>query len=300
MKIDQSRLQHLHIARNPENIVIAKTVGKSGDVVRTPVFDDILAQVLALKLVYFSADPFAETFIGDENSNSEVKWAAAAWREIARRADCACLLVHHTKKYAKGMQGDMDAARGGGAQGGVARLVSTLFNMSEEEAAVLEVRPDDRTRYIRLDDAKANFNLISGVGRWFEKSSVDIPTNKELALADQVGVLRPWKPPGLLDTFSDRLINECLDQINRGPRATDGNYGSELYVKGAASKSAWVGSEIMRVLGCEEMRAKNIIRAWLATGLLIEADFRDGKSRDRTGVRVDDTKRPGMTTRKEL
>ena len=30
-------------------------------------------------------DPFAETFEGDENSNSEVKWAGILWREVARK-----------------------------------------------------------------------------------------------------------------------------------------------------------------------------------------------------------------------
>ena len=80
------------------------------------------------------ADPFAETFEGDENSNSEVKWAGILWREVARKTGAAMWRGHHTKKYAGSMAGDQDASRGGGALIGTARIMSTLFNMTEDEA----------------------------------------------------------------------------------------------------------------------------------------------------------------------
>ena len=51
------------------------------------------------------ADPFAETFEGDENSNSEVKFVGILWREVARKTKAAMWLVHHTKKYAGSMAG---------------------------------------------------------------------------------------------------------------------------------------------------------------------------------------------------
>ena len=94
---------------------------------------------IIMAIGFVAVDPFAETFEADESSNSEVKWAGVLWREVARRTGCALLLVHHTKKYAKGMAGDADASRGGGSMIGVARSLCTMFDMTEEEATVMGV-----------------------------------------------------------------------------------------------------------------------------------------------------------------
>ena len=63
-----------------------------------------------------------------------MKWAGILWREVARKTGAAMWLVHHTKKYAGSMAGDQDASRGGGALIGTARIMSTLFDMTEDEA----------------------------------------------------------------------------------------------------------------------------------------------------------------------
>ena len=96
------------------------------------------------------------------------------------------MLVHHTKKYASAMAGDADASRGGGALIGTARIISTLFVMTEDEAATMNIQPEDRTRYVRFDDAKANLSLITGQAKWFEKKSVQLGNARGLLPGDEV------------------------------------------------------------------------------------------------------------------
>ena len=82
------------------------------------------------------------------------------FRDIARSGNCSVLLVHHTAKPPQGTSdghaGNMNTARGASALVGVARVVQTLFGMSETDAQQNGISRDDRHQYLRLDDAKAN------------------------------------------------------------------------------------------------------------------------------------------------
>ena len=156
MKADVAALEgRLFLAETPESIVIARMDNRSKSIVRTPLVEDLVKTIEQEGIGFVVADPFAETFEGDENSNSEVKWAGVLWREVARRTGCALMLVHHTRKYAGGMAGDADASRGGGALIGIARILSTLFAMTEEEAIAMAVPGDEEQDHARpaLDDA---------------------------------------------------------------------------------------------------------------------------------------------------
>jgi len=239
------------------------------------------------------ADPFAETFEGDENSNSEVKWAGVAWRAVARETECAVWLVHHTRKYATGMAGDMDASRGASALTGVARVISTIFGMTEEEAKLMDVPSEERNKYVRFDDAKANMSLITKQARWFEKVSFDLRNGNGLVESDQVGVLKPWSPPGLLDSVSMATIHAILDTINRGVLAEDGRPTGELY--GAhGNSSTWAGDVIMDATGCDKGKAKKILERWMEEGCLVEVQYKNGNRKERAGLKCDPAKRPGQ------
>jgi hypothetical protein len=289
MGIDQARLaDRIFLAESPETIVIARTDPKSKAVIRQPLVDRIIETVLALKVDCIVVDPFAETFEGDENSNSELKWAAVLWREIARKTSCAVLLVHHTRKYAQGMSGDADAARGAGALVGVARVVDTLFNMSEEEAALFNVPLDERHRYVRFDTAKANLSLVTFNAKWFLKASEPVGNG-----GDEVGVLQPWSPPGMFEGISGATINRCLDLIDAGLLDEDGRPTGEMWTPARQSPKRWVGNVVQTSLGCDEDRAAKIIKTWINSGLLVEKEFYDGKQ-TRKGLKVDPTKRPGV------
>lgn len=289
MKINQERLEGwLFLATAPESIVIARADSKTKTVVRTPLLEELVQTMVGNDIECAIVDPFAETFEGDENSNSEIKWAGILWREVARRAGAAVLLVHHTKKYAGAMAGDADASRGGGALIGTARILSTLFAMTEEEASTMNVTPEDRTKYVRFDDAKANLSLVTGQAKWFEKKSVTLNNGSGLIPGDDVGVLVPWEPPGMLDGVSMLTIGQVLDTIDRGLTDENGLPTGQFYTATASgpSKDRWAGVVIVRLLGCDEKRAKHLLKDWLKNEVLQTYDYADPVARrSRSGVR---------------
>ena len=168
---------------------------KHGTVIRQPDVKSCIAHIKRENIGLFVVDPFVETHEVNENSNEHIKAVAAMYREIAREANCAVLLVHHTSKPPQGTSdshaGNMNTARGASALVGVARVVQTLFSMSEADAERLGVGTDERHLYLRLDDAKANLGLISGEAAWYRRKSVTI------ANGDEVGVLVPHDFPPL-------------------------------------------------------------------------------------------------------
>jgi hypothetical protein len=273
----------LFIADDPRSIVVARTT-KDKVVTATPLAEAIRKTVEDNGIGVVVVDPFAETFEGDENSNSEVKWAAAIWRNVARETSCSVMLVHHTPKYAKGMAGDADAARGAGALVNSARIVSTLFTMTDDEATLFAMKPDEAYRYVRFDDAKANLTLMTGKARWFEKVSHELPNG------DSVGVLKPWAPPGVFDGVSIDTITGILQTLDAG---RDG--GKYLFNAKAGPEitGSWAGSVIMETTGCDRARASKIITEWLQSGLLVKAEYTHENRHAKVGVRVDFSKRPG-------
>lgn len=296
MGVDPAGLEgRILLVDNPENVVIARTDSRTKTVIRTPLVEKLIATIVEQDIGVVVADPFAETFEGDENSNSEVKWAGILWREVARRADCCLMLVHHTKKYAGGMAGEADASRGGGALIGTARIMSTLFMMTEDEASAMNVPPEDRTRYVRFDDAKANQSRL-GVVRWFEKQTVTLNNGNGFLPGDEVGVLVPWKPPGALDGISIHQINQALDAIDRGIVDDAGAPTGHFYTATAAGarNDRWAGHVLKQHFGCEDAVAKKLVKDWLGRGVLEVTEYLDRRTR-RTlkGVVAPQQNRPG-------
>lgn len=134
-------------------------------------------------------DPLVEMNEADENNNTEMGAVMSVFKKIARTANAAVLFVHHTRKLDKaasdGHAGNVDSGRGASSIPNATRITVTLYNMSGSEAKALGIPDLDRNRYVRLDDAKANQFLASGQGKWFKRTSVDLPNG------EQVGVLVP-------------------------------------------------------------------------------------------------------------
>ncbi len=136
-------------------------------------------------------DPLAEVHPSDENSNGAMNAVCAAFRGMAQRLNIAVVLVHHTRKGAgTAAPGDADVARGGSSIIGAVRTALTLSTMSEADAQSFGLPTDraNRSNYIRLDDAKANYSAI-GDARWFEKVAYDLDNGEHVPAAV------PWTPP---------------------------------------------------------------------------------------------------------
>lgn len=169
-------------------LLVARTLS-DGTVIRLPDVEECIEHIKKHNIIAFIVDPFIETHECEENSNQQIKRVGQMFRDIARRADCAVELVHHTGKPPQGSSdghaGNMWSARGASALVGVARIIKTLFGMSKKDAERRGVREDDRHLYIRLDDAKANLSLASPEAKWFKRLGVT------LVNTDEVGVLEP-------------------------------------------------------------------------------------------------------------
>jgi hypothetical protein len=279
MGLDQNELRdRLIIADERDGIVIARYNRQQQRMVKEPLLERLVATILAEKIDILFVDPFAETFDGDENSNNELKWAGVLWREVARRTNIAVCLVHHTKKYASGMAGDVDASRGAGALVNISRIMSTIFTMTKDEAGAMGVDEIDRGRYIRYDDAKANLNLITRQARWFYKDTFVLPNSTADLAADEVGVLVPWKPTGIPDGVTQEVIDQLFAEIDRGMLASDGRPIGEFYT--ASNKqnkdvlNRWVGRLVQEALTCPEPRTKKVISEWVSDGKLVEFQYR--------------------------
>lgn len=151
--------------------------------------DALVADIKAKGVGLVVVDPFVETHEANENDNGEINRVGHYYRQVAVEANCAVVLVHHTRKPAAGSSeghaGNLDASRGASALGGVARIVVTLFDMSAPDAKRYGIQEAQRPEYVRLDDAKANLSLRSSQARWFRKVGV------RLGNGDDVGVLAP-------------------------------------------------------------------------------------------------------------
>ncbi|MBT1509475.1 AAA family ATPase [Bradyrhizobium sp. SRL28] len=288
--------ERLAIAEAPGDIIIAKADSRTKTVVAQPMVERLIATVLEYGFDVLVVDPFAETFEGDENSNSELKWAAVLWRRIARETGAAVMLVHHTRKFGA-EAGNMDSARGGSALVGVARIVSTLFVMTKEEAVIYEVEEEERHKYLRFDDAKANQALVTFAAKWFSKKSITLPNGDDTEPPDEVGVLVPWLPEGIFSRITNELANKILDAIAIGEIGKDSKPTGNLFCKtrrGEGNKR-WAGHVISSLVACKENEPQKVIDTWLKSGLLIEVDtvIPASKGKERKCLRVVDANRPG-------
>jgi hypothetical protein len=312
MGISQSDLAGLAIAINPEDIVIGKTDARTKTVTREPMLDKIKKTLVDGRFDIVIVDPFAETWAGDENSNSEVKWAGVLWREVARSCNCAVLLVHHSRKYAGQMAGDMDAARGGGALVGIARIVCTLFSMTEEDGDRLNLAAEStkrnineqqlRKRLLRFDDAKSNLSLLSPTSRCFYKETKRLE-NGDNHDGDDVGVLVEFVPETKVTAILQDVTqaNRILDDIAAGVKDEEGRpIGEPLLAtpKRGSKPKNWAGKIVQEHTNCSQEEAAEILEIWIKNQVLIQFQH-EIKSR-RTGglsecLRVNPTSRPGTT-----
>lgn len=259
--------------------------GSDGFSVVYPDEDAITTQIREHGIVLLVVDPYAESHTLEENSNPDMVKAAAAWRRVARSTNCAVLLVHHVRK---GAATDIDAARGAKALTDSARVGLLLSPMTGEEGEAFGIAEGDRWAYVRLDDAKVNLAPKASKARWFRLEQVSLGNATDAyPNGDRVAAVAPWEPPEPETRLTPLQLNEALDVIAEPPA------GWLYSPTGQGRNNArWAGQPLVD-LGMTEKQAKHMIRAWLKSGLLYTETYRDDDQRkDRTGVRVDASKRP--------
>jgi len=258
----------------------------NGEVIWSPLVSELTETVIQNDIGVLIVDPFAETLVGEENSNDAMKKAATGFRQVARDGNCAVLLVQHTSKAMSTAAGDMNASRGGSSQTGVVRTAATLFDMGADDAAKFGLPDKDRRFYIRWDDAKSNQSLKSGEPLWFRKVSVDIGNGSGLHGSDSVGAMEPWSPPDAFDNISVDIANQILNELAAGTYKED---------RRAIVNGDWAGCPVMRIAEKSEEQAVRILRVWRDNSVLEQFKDKDPNTRQtRNYVRVVEKNRPRL------
>jgi RecA-family ATPase len=144
-----------------------------GAIQKTPLYHELVTLIGDEKIGLLIIDPLIETHVGlDENSNTDMKEVILGLRDLANRARCCVLVIHHSRKGQ--IAGDQDSARGGSALVNACRVAMTLDPMSESEAKLLPpTEADERWRYVKLCGAKANYTG-RGSERWLRLESIHL------------------------------------------------------------------------------------------------------------------------------
>jgi len=290
-EIEDGQLRdRIYVVSGRDRRLLIAGIAEDGFTVCYPDKDALVEQVKAAGIGVIIVDPFVNSHELDENNNPHINAAARAWAEIANEANCAVLLVHHTRKGAEA--GDIESSRGAKALTDACRVGLTLTPMTKDEAEGFGVSERDRRLHVRLDDAKANLAPPSEKARWFKLQSVALNNglpNTPWHEGDNVQAIEIWEPPETW-THSVAELNHCLDQIAKGPGK------GQLYStrrSGAGGGSRWCGTPLMETLEVEEGRAAKMVKTWLANKVLEEREYTDPVQRkSRQGVFVVDGNRP--------
>ena len=187
-KIDDSVLNNISLSCGYGNPYVISTVDKEGNVVHHPNAEKIITEAKANKVNYIIIDPFISTHQSDENDNNSIQKAVDVLKHIAKDANVAIELVHHTRKASGGKgsedhAGNADEGRGASSLKDACRVVATLARMAPKTADKLGINYEDEGRFlVRLDSGKGNYSGPPESAKWFKQVSVDIGNG------DQVGV----------------------------------------------------------------------------------------------------------------
>ncbi len=258
--VDSGRDQPLCIAEETE----------TGARIIRPVSDAMIAELQARKIDVLSIDPFVSSHAISENDNRSIDMVAKEWSRIADICDCAINLVHHVRKT-NGAEVTAESSRGAVSLIGAARSVIVYNRMTKEEGERAGIDPRQTGFYFRMQNDKANLAPPEGAD-WLRMNNVDLPNG------DSVGVACSWKWPDPFDGLSAWHLKEVQRRVDQGRYRVD-----------VRSKD-WVGVMIAEVLEWDiekkRGRVKDILKQWMANGMLREAEGTDEKRNVRMFVEV--------------
>ena len=234
-------------------------------------------------------DPLVKTHSVEENSNSAIDGVAQLLSDLAAKYNMAVDVPHHTSK-GPGDPGNAHRGRGASSLIDAVRLAYTLTRMSEQEAQTFNIAEEERRQYVRLDRAKTNLVPLSASATWFKLVGVRLGNATEMyPNGDEVQTVEIWIPPNTWADLDEGLLNRVLTDIDGG--MPDGTFYTAA--PNATTRAAW--QVVCRLAPQKtEDQAREIIRTWIKNRLLIEFDYDNPVSRkSATGLRVDNTKRPG-------
>jgi hypothetical protein len=272
----------------PKGVKLAQLNGRTHIV--GPLEQQLRDAIMRLEPAVVSLDPFIKTHGLDENKSVDMDFVCDLLATFAIEFGIAVDSPHHVHKGAL-TPGDADSGRGSSGIRDAGRLVYTLTPMSEDEANTHGIAAEDRGAYIRLDRAKVNLIGRAGKPEWFRLIGVPIGNaTEDYPNGDEIQVVTPWEPSKPFADIPIVTLNAILDDIERG--LPNGQRYSN-------APSAGQGRAVVPVVQKHlpdktEGQCRKIIHKWLETELLYPEDYDDPiQRRSRSGLRVNDAKRPG-------
>ena len=180
----------------------------TGRATPTAAFAELDAHLTAFKPDVAGIDPLVELHNANENDNQAMRAVVAVFRELARKHNCAILIVHHSRKGSGDAKGDMDMIRGAGAIIGAARVGLTCCVMTEKEAEDLGIPKAGKGFYFRVDGAKSNYAPLREA-EWYERVEHTLDNEETVSAAV------PWTPPSR--DCSQEDFAALIDAIETAP-----------------------------------------------------------------------------------
>ena len=249
------------------------------------------AAIARHKIDLVGLDPFIKSHGVTENDNNLIDQVVQILTGLAAKHNIAVDIPHHVRKGGAD-PGNADRGRGASAARDAARLVYSLTSMTPDEARAFGIPEDQRRLYFRIDTAKVNI-APPAKAKWFRLVGIPLGNASELyPNGDEVQTVEPWSPPQTWDGLDLGTINRILDAIDGG--MADGERYSDS--NAAKNRSAWKAVKI-HAPDKTEAQCKEIIRQWVKNGVLVDEPYRSSRDRkERNGLRVNNTKRPGTRT----
>jgi hypothetical protein len=274
---------------------------KNGHRAAGPLEQQIRDAIARRKPDLIALDPFVKLHSLGESDSGDMNFVCDLLVSLAVEHQIAVDIPHHVHK-GQIAPGDADAGRGSSGIRDAGRLIFTLTPMSEAEAERFDIDIEDRHAFIRLDSAKLNIASRSGKTTWFKIIGVAIGNETDdYPNGDSVQVVIPWTPPQLWADLDTSLLNKILDALEAGRKDENGRQTGELFsdAPGAKNGAAW---RVVELFAPDKTKAqcRAIIREWVQNGVLEHKKYYDQKTgRDRVGLHVNVTKRPGFKISEE-
>ena len=257
--------------------------------IRGPLIEKLEKTITARRIDLVSLDPFVKAHRVEENLNTAIDEVTELLTNLCEAYNLSVDTPHHTSKGSP-EPGNANRGRGASAMKDAARLVYTLTPMTSDEAEALGVSEAERRSLIRMDSGKVNIAPPMTEAKWFRLVGVPLGNStKTYPSGDNVQTVEPWSPPDIWSDLSIETINIILSEIEAG--MPNGQRYSAA--PSAKARAAWKLITV-RCPAKSESQARQIIKTWLKSGLLVEKQcYDENLRRHELGLEIDGSKRPG-------
>jgi hypothetical protein len=257
------------IASGRDNDWVVIKQGASG-LITEPRADEIETFIREKRIIHVMIDPFISTHEVSENDNPAINAAATLWVNIAHRTNSAMHLNHHAKKT-NGAEVTEDSSRGAKALVDKARVTRFLQPMTEQQAEMFGIDPNDRFGFVRINDGKVNLRPRTGAATWVRLVGV------VLGNGETVQTVIPWKPPSHLSGVTVEALVEVQRRVKEAVEA-------DKPLRRDNRSGDYVGHVVADVLGLDrdakptKPKVKSLVNTWFKNGALVDRQWFDKRA----------------------